>query len=125
MLFGYIQLWVVVVIVTRDFLITGLRSYALYREKPVVTREYARWKTFMQMSAVFIVYIFLLIDYQTQYLENEYSIVAFLRKIDFTNKLMGFIALLTLVTGVLYFIENRSQVKTLIVSFYKIFVPSE
>ncbi|MBD3287365.1 CDP-diacylglycerol--glycerol-3-phosphate 3-phosphatidyltransferase [candidate division KSB1 bacterium] len=121
----YIHLWVVIVIVTRDFFITGLRSYALYREKPVVTREYARWKTFMQMTAVFIVYIFLLVDYQARYLEQNYVVVEFLRKINFTNKLMAFIALLTLVTGVLYFIENRSQIKTLFISFYKIFIPSE
>ena len=122
---GYIQLWIILVIIIRDFFITGLRSYALYREQPVVTRELARWKTFLQMTSVFIVFIFLLIDYQTQYLENEIAIVEFLKKIQFTDRLMAFIALFTLFTGLLYFIENRNQIKTFFVSFYRIFIPSE
>lgn len=122
---GYIKLWIVLVIVIRDFLITGLRSYALYRETPVVTRELARWKTFLQMASVFIVFIFLLIDYQSQYLASNFPIIEFLKKIEFTDKLMTFIALLTLFTGILYFFENRNQIKTFFISFYKIFIPSE
>lgn len=122
---GYIKLWVVIVIILRDFLITGLRSYALYKNRPMVTREWARWKTFLQMSSVFVVFIFLLIDYHAMSYQREFVIVKLIKKIGLIDKLMAFVAIFTLITGLMYFVENRNQVKSIIVSFYRVFVPSD
>lgn len=119
---NYIRLWVILVIIIRDFLITGLRSYALYRDQPIVTRQWARWKTFIQMTAVFIVYIFVLIDYQTQRSQINFTLINFFREIRFTDLLMSCVAVLTLITGLMYFIVNRNQVKSFVIACYKFFV---
>ena len=120
---GYVQLWVVIAIVGRDFLITGLRSYALYKNHPIVTREWARWKTFLQMTSMFVVFIFLLLDQHSIFYERKIPVVTFLKRIDFTEHLMSFVAIVTLTTGVMYFIENRDQLKHILTSFYKLFAP--
>lgn len=122
---GYIKLWIVLIIILRDFLITGLRSYALYKNKPIVTRELARWKTFFQMSSVFIIFIFLLADYSSMSMQKEFSIIRIMKEIDFINKLMILVTFLTVITGIMYFIENWNQVKSLVVDFFKVFVPSD
>jgi len=122
---GYIKLWIVLVIIIRDFIITGLRSYALYKEHPVITRELARAKTFLQMGSVYIIFIFLLIDYQINSVDKQFPIIHFLNSIGFTDKLMAFVAMLTLYTGILYIVENRNQIRNLIFNIYKIFIPSE
>ena len=44
-----IPLWMVVIIIARDFIITSLRSYADYKDISFHTSYYAKWKTFFQM----------------------------------------------------------------------------
>lgn len=122
---GYIKLWIVVVIVIRDFLITGLRSYALYKEHPIVTREWARWKTFIQMTSVFIVFLFLLVDNYSIAHQRKFAIVKMVKEIGFIDKLMTFVALLTIITGLMYLVENRDQIKNIIITCYRVFVPSD
>lgn len=107
---GYIQLCVVLVIVIRDFMVTGLRSYALFRNRPVVTQELARTKTFIQMISVYFVYIFLLADYFAEVHQISFGVIRVLKQIGFVDKLMAIVALLTLYTGVQYFILNRIHV---------------
>jgi CDP-diacylglycerol--glycerol-3-phosphate 3-phosphatidyltransferase len=50
-----VETWMVVAIVVRDLLITILRSYAEFKDKPVITTKSAKVKTFVQM--VFIYYL--------------------------------------------------------------------
>lgn len=120
---GYIKLWIVIVIIFRDFLITALRSYALYKNHPIITREWARWKTFLQMSSVVAVFIFILLDQHSIYFQQNFAIVTFLKKIEFIDYLMSFVAVVTLVTGIMYFIENKSQLKNIMSAFYKFIIP--
>lgn len=122
---GYIKLWIVVVIIIRDFVITGLRSYALYKERPIVTREWARWKTFIQMTSVFIVFLFLLVDHYSISHQRKFAFVKIADEIGFIDKLMTFVALLTLVTGFMYLVENRNQLKNIIITCYRVFIPSD
>ena len=111
---GYIQLWVVIVIVVRDFLITGLRSYALFKEKPVATMYMAKVKTFVQMISVFIIFLFLIIKQIGESMETEFAFIQFLEGIHFIDYLMILVVLLTIYTGIMYFIENRSHIFSLI-----------
>ena len=122
---GYIKLWIILVIIIRDFLITGLRSYALYKEHPIVTREWARWKTFIQMTSVFIVFLFILIDDFAVYYQKQFTFINIIKDIGFVDKLMTFVAILTAITGILYLIENRDHIKSIVRNCYQIFVPSD
>ena len=60
---GYIYTWMVLVIIGRDFIVTGLRCIAAYRGLLILPTQVAKWKTASQM--VVIVIILLYINVQT------------------------------------------------------------
>jgi len=122
---GYIQLWVVIVIVARDFLITGLRSYALFKNEPVVTIFIAKVKTVIQMSAVYIIFLLFLVKQYAVVKVKELFILNFLDEIRFIDRLMMIVALLTVYTGVHYLIQNRSHIISIVKAFYRVFIPSD
>jgi CDP-diacylglycerol--glycerol-3-phosphate 3-phosphatidyltransferase len=103
---GYVYWWMVIIIVVRDFFITFLRMYALQRGKLIVTSYLAKWKTFTQMAAVFILLIYLnfsdaeiyRIDHYPPGYSNWISIVFLL------------VTAITVISGIQYLIENRSHV---------------
>ncbi len=109
-----LELWMVLVIVIRDFAITGLRGYADYQKVSFVTSKSAKWKTFIQM--VFIYYLLVIYTLQnTQYFYEGNSVIF--------NKLfepgliyysMLFITLLTFYTGVEYIYTNWKTIKRLL-----------
>ncbi len=122
---GYIQLWVVIIIVARDFLITGLRSYALFKNEPVVTIFIAKVKTVIQMSAVYIIFLLFLVKQYAVVKVKELFILNFLDEIRFIDRLMMIVALLTVYTGVHYLIQNRSHIISIVKAFYRVFIPSD
>ncbi len=122
---GYIRLWIVLIIVVRDFMITGLRSYALFKNQPVVTIYFAKVKTFFQMSAVYIIFLIFLLKQYAFLNGKEFFILNFLDEIHFIERLMLLIVLLTIYTGVRYLIENRSHIISAIKAFYHVFIPSD
>jgi CDP-diacylglycerol--glycerol-3-phosphate 3-phosphatidyltransferase len=122
---GYVQLWVVLIIVVRDFLITGLRSYALFKNQPVVTIYLAKVKTFIQMSSVYVIFLIFLLKQYALSNGKEFFMLNFLEEIRFIDRLMMLIVLLTIYTGVRYLIENRAHIIAAIKAFYHVFIPSD
>jgi len=55
---GLVDGWMVWIVIVRDFLMTGLRSYAEYSDRPIVTSKSAQAKTFGQFVVIY--YILLL-----------------------------------------------------------------
>lgn len=110
---GVLELWMVLVIVIRDFAITGLRGYADYQKVSFVTSKLAKWKTFIQM--VFIYYLLVIYTFQnTQYFyEGNSEIFNKLFNPDLIYYSMLFITLLTLYTGVEYIFTNWKTIKRL------------
>jgi CDP-diacylglycerol---glycerol-3-phosphate 3-phosphatidyltransferase len=106
---GYIKLWIVIIIVVRDFLVTFLRLYALHKKKPVTTRYLAKVKTTVQIVAVFVVFVFFLLVQLTTVNGIILSIIDFLNGIHFIDILMLIVAFLTTYTGIQYFVENRDH----------------
>ncbi|HET7153372.1 MAG TPA: CDP-diacylglycerol--glycerol-3-phosphate 3-phosphatidyltransferase [Candidatus Kapabacteria bacterium] len=102
-----IPLWMVVIVVSRDIIVTFLRMYAEWKDKPIVTMKSAKWKTFFQL--VFIFYtLALLAAAHTVWIRRDFG--------DFINMLLNPVVmqiamlgltLLTVITGVIYLIENR------------------
>lgn len=122
---GYVKLWIVLVIVCRDFLITGLRSYALFLKHPIKTISLARVKTFVQMGSVYLIYIFMLFDLYSADKGVEIGIVKQLKNFHFIDKIMLIVIFLTLYAAVKYFIYNRSHLSSLLKACYRIFIPSD
>ncbi|MCK4857172.1 MAG: CDP-diacylglycerol--glycerol-3-phosphate 3-phosphatidyltransferase [candidate division Zixibacteria bacterium] len=55
---GYVQTWMVLAIIVREFLITGLRSLAAYKGVLITPTRMARLKTFLQMMAIAVILVF-------------------------------------------------------------------
>ena len=118
---GYIKLWMVIIIVVRDFLVTFLRLYAIHKQKPVVTRYLAKVKTTVQIVASFVVFVFLLLDNFLIIRDIDPTITDFLRNIYFIDILMFIVTFLTAYTGIQYFIENREHIIAIFQSCCHIF----
>ena len=104
---GYIYTWMVLVIIGRDFIVTGLRCIAAYRGLLILPTQVAKWKTASQM--VVIVIILLYINVQTTMIaygqwSGEYDGVAW-----WVLNGMVFVSMtLTVSSGLDYVIKNRS-----------------
>jgi len=105
--------WTVWVIVLRDIAITFLRSYSELKGKPFDTTRMAKTKTFLQFALIYYV----LLAYVAR--DTEYFRVRYERLLDqllnpsLLYAFMVLIAAITLITGVLYIIDNWTTVKEL------------
>lgn len=107
---GILELWMVIIILVRDILITGLRSYADYKNMRFPTSYYAKWKTFLQMSFLY----YLLIIYTGKntpplYDGNE-EIFSLLLNEKFIYFFMLFITIITFHSGITYLYQNKKLI---------------
>jgi CDP-diacylglycerol--glycerol-3-phosphate 3-phosphatidyltransferase len=115
---GVIAVWMVAAMAGRDVAVTGLRSYALYRRQQVATSTVAKWKTACQMTALFLMLVFLIIEkYDPVWLPHESSLLII-------DRIVFGVTLFTVATGVQYFVENWRHLKSLALAFYRVFIPS-
>lgn len=109
-----LELWMVLIIVVRDFLVTGLRAYAEYRKYYFTTSRIAKWKTFTQMTFIY----YLLILYILRTVEWLFSGYKYLFELLLDSTLIYFlmlgITLFTFVTGISYLYDNKLLIKKLI-----------
>ncbi|OQX85367.1 hypothetical protein B6D60_07915 [candidate division KSB1 bacterium 4484_87] len=124
-LLDYVKLWVVVTIILRDVLITVLRSYAMFRSKPVSTIYLARVKTFFQMGSVYVVFAFLLIEEFAKEKGTTFAFIEYLKNVQFIDKLMVIVVLLTVYTGIKYFFHNKAHLTSFLKACYHLIVPSK
>jgi CDP-diacylglycerol---glycerol-3-phosphate 3-phosphatidyltransferase len=110
-LLGVLEMWMVLLIIIRDFLITGLRIYAEYKGTEMSTSLLAKWKTFIQMIYIYyLLIIYTLKTYQPLYNGNEklFSVLTDGTLIYFT---MLLITIFTVVTGFTYLYSNKRLVR--------------
>jgi len=104
---NYLYLWMMIVIILRDFLITALRMYALYRGKVIITSSFAKWKTFFQMGFVFAMLLYLLIpnapDITLTYSGSDWLLWSTLAAM--------IVVILTTASGIHYIFYNRIHIK--------------
>lgn len=106
-----LSLWMVVIIVIRDFLITGLRAVADYQNISFITRKSAKWKTFIQMAFInYLLFVYAFSITNEIYVGNEH-IFELLMNHDLIFYSMLFVTLLTLYTGIEYIYKNISLIK--------------
>jgi CDP-diacylglycerol--glycerol-3-phosphate 3-phosphatidyltransferase len=110
-----VETWMVVAIVVRDLLITILRSYAEFKDKPVITTKSAKVKTFVQM--VFIYY--LLFGYVADLSFGGLNLKDSVLHPVFLHWLMLFVTVLTLWTGLVYLYDNWKIIKLLYVETFR------
>ncbi len=108
-----LPLWMVIVIAVRDFIITGLRSYAEYKKQYFRTSIHAKWKTFFQM--LFLYYLLLVYTASTFEIVNERFgwLLNVLLDDVIVYYTMFAVTLLTAFSGLIYFYENKTLIKKL------------
>ena len=110
---GLVDAWMVWIVIFRDFLITGLRSYAEYLDKPIVTTRGAQAKTFGQ----FIVIYYILILYVGRSIPPVYEqfgpTIDTLMHAQVLFGMMHLVTLSTVGTGIAYLFANRKVLREL------------
>ncbi|HSQ76041.1 MAG TPA: CDP-diacylglycerol--glycerol-3-phosphate 3-phosphatidyltransferase [Bacteroidota bacterium] len=107
---GLVDAWMVWIIIARDFLITGLRTYMEYHDQPIVTSKSAQAKTFGE----FVVIYYILILYVARSVPSVYE--QFGSTIDslmHPQVLFGMMLLVTLSsvgTGIAYLVDNWKNI---------------
>ena len=106
--------WMVLLILLRDFIITGFRGYTDYIGVDFTTSWYGKVKTFFQM--VFIYYLLIIyILSLNPFLSKHYgNIFAILLNETFILIMMIIVTFITVHSGYLYFTENKIAMKKLL-----------
>ena len=121
---GHFPLWMVGVVIVRDVAITVLRTYALLGGRPVVTTVLAKAKTFTQMGMIYVVFLFHLLTYHPW--DGRFDgVLAAAQSINLMTGLMALVVVLTVVSGLAYFIANRRHVQQMGVAFFRLFSPTD
>jgi len=110
---GLLQLWMVVLIIFRDLIVTLLRIYAESRGYNFVTSYYAKWKTVLQM--VFLYYLLLLyggLNTIEIYSGNEQLFNQLSNK-NLIYVIMLIITIITVHSGITYLSKNKHLIKKL------------
>lgn len=113
---GLASLWMVILIVLRDIVITVLRGYSEFKGKAFYPSKGAKIKTTVQM----IVLYYLLLLHVAQHSPGIYSqmpgLIDALLQPTLVYILMLAVTFLTVWTGVVYLIENRKMIVELYAS---------
>ena len=108
-----IPAWMLVIIIFRELLITGLRVMALMNKKVLPAGKGGKHKTFSQMLSIFAILIFIIFK------ESGVEVFGFwndsfeywYRQIIFA--LMLVTVLLTIISGVSFMLDNRKYIRNL------------
>lgn len=108
---GYLEYWMVLIVVARDIITTLLRVYADSIDNSIVTSSSAKLKTFLQM--IFISYLLLLFALweSREFSADIREFFGWLLQSDATHLMMLALTLYTVWTTVLYLITNKSIVQ--------------
>ena len=104
---GVLPLWMVIIILVRDFIITILRAYADYKGVSFSTSNYAKWKTFIQMAFLYYLLVIYTAINTPQVHSGHEKLFTILLDGNFIYYTMLLITVITFHSGVTYFIKNR------------------
>ncbi len=110
---GILKLWMVIIIIVRDLLITLIRAYSDYKRIPFPTSYYAKWKTFIQMIFLYYLLIVYVGSRTPQLYTGNENIFDVLMNENFLYYFMLAITIITFHSGVVYLFNNRLLIKKL------------
>jgi len=105
-----IPLWMVILVILRDFIVTGIRILMSSNDSTMVTRSSAKAKTGAQIGVVSFILVYIITQRWKIFLGiSEY--VKILEKYPIIYTLMLAVTIFTVWTGVEYIIVNRKVIK--------------
>ena len=103
---GYLALWMVVLVVVRDVVVTGLRVYAEFKNRPVVTSMEAKYKTLVQNVFVYLIMALILMKEAAFSGRAVALTVSRFLVSGYLNYIMLAVTVFTVYTGISYLISN-------------------
>jgi len=119
MIKGYLSMWMILVVIIRDTIVTLIRAYGLWKNKPIKTEKFAKWKTTLQILIVgfLLLYDNLVINPFGKTLSLELQEIV--RQSGVFDAAMLVIVILTVYSGFTYIIGNRKFVKQMALGIYR------
>ena len=108
-----IPIWMVIIIIVRDFLITGLRAYADYKGHSFPTSYYAKVKTFVQLTFLYYLLIVYVGQNTSQIFTGHEKLFSILMDQTFIYVTMLIITIITFHSGITYLYKSRHLIKSL------------
>ncbi len=102
-----VRLWMVWIIVIRDFTITGLRSVAEWYDRPIVTSKTAQAKTFGEFIVIYYILILYVADHSPRLHARYEQLIQTLMNSQVLFGMMLLVTLSTIGTGIMYLFDNR------------------
>jgi CDP-diacylglycerol--glycerol-3-phosphate 3-phosphatidyltransferase len=103
---GWCSVWIVFIILTREFVVTSIRLIALSQGMVIPANIWGKLKTVSQMT--FTIVIMLLAE-----LDRMFDVFAKVVMVEFsllTNILLGITAFFTVVSGIIYVVRSRKLI---------------
>ena len=111
---NYVAAWMVLVIITREFLITGLRSLAAYKGVIIASTRTAKLKTFLQMTAIAVILLFINLKTFLPPLGHNWAMFDSPVTLQVFYWLMMVTVLVTVGTGVDYIVRSFYLLKSIL-----------
>lgn len=108
-----LELWMIIIIITRDFIVTSLRAYADYKDFSFPTSYYAKWKTFIQMTFLYYLLIVYVGSITEEIVSGNEELFSVLMDETFIYAAMLLITAITFHSGVTYLYQNRKLIRRL------------
>ncbi len=105
---GYLALWMVVLVVVRDVVVTALRVYAEYKNRPVVTSVEAKYKTVVQNVFVYVIMVLVLMKEDAFSGKGVAVMINHFLVSDNLYYIMLAVTAFTVYTGISYLVSNWS-----------------
>lgn len=113
---GLVPLWMVILVILRDFVVTGIRILMSTKDNIMVTSQSAKIKTGAQVGAVSFILVYIIIQRWKIFLGiSEY--VKIIENYNIIYLLMLIVTLFTVWTGVEYMIVNKDIIKQFVKKF--------
>ena len=113
---GYAELWMVILIVIRDFAMTLLRAYAEFKNTPINTSGFAKTKTFVQLVVIYLFLVHYIVRTSSELNFHFGWIFDIVASPIIMYVLMMITTLLTVWTSIVYISTNRIILKNLFLS---------
>jgi len=105
---GYLVLWMVILVVVRDVVVTVLRIYAEYKNRPVVTSMEAKYKTLVQNIFVYLIMLLILMKEAAFFGKGMAVTVNRFLGSGYLDFIMFAVTVFTVYTGISYLVSNWS-----------------
>jgi CDP-diacylglycerol--glycerol-3-phosphate 3-phosphatidyltransferase len=111
---GYARAWMVVLIISRDFYVTGLRSLAAYKGSVISPSALAKAKTGVQMTVVIFMMLMITLESFFGIYESPFkAVLNFNRQLVYDISL-GIATFLTVYTGFDYTAKYYTMIKNVL-----------